>query len=155
MTTPARRTLRSNLPPGSPLWAARRAQWRELGLTKVDFEKSKIAILSSSSELASCFSHLDGVSAAVKQAIRAAGGVPFELRTAAPSDFITSVGRRGGYHLPSRDLISHDIEVQVERAQLAGMVCLASCEKATPGQLMVAGKNTWSKVVRAAGLQPE
>ena len=58
----------------------------------------------------------------LKDAIRAAGGLPFEVRTAAPSDFITSAGRRGGYILPSRDLITNDIEVQVEGALLDGML---------------------------------
>jgi len=84
-----RRTLRSNFKPGTPNWAGRRAQWRSLGLTDEDMEKPKIAVVNSSSELASCFTHLDGVAARVKQAIRAAGGLPFEIRTAAPSDFIT------------------------------------------------------------------
>ena len=39
----------------------RRAQWTALGLTDEDLEKPKIAIVNSSSELASCFSHLDGI----------------------------------------------------------------------------------------------
>jgi dihydroxy-acid dehydratase len=37
--------------------------------------KPKIAIVNSSSELSSCFSHLDGVAAELKKSIRAAGGV--------------------------------------------------------------------------------
>src|SRR5512140_517793 len=106
-----RRALRSNFDPGTPRWAARRAQWKALGLTDVDMQKPKIAIVNSSSELSSCFSHLDGVAAKVKDAVRAAGGLPFEIRTAAPSDFITSAGHRGGYILPTRDLIVNDIEV--------------------------------------------
>src|SRR5690606_34939850 len=130
-----KRQLRSNFEPGSSRWAGRRAQWRALGLTDEDMAKPKIAVVNSSSELSSCFSHLDGVAAEVKRAIRAAGGLPFEIRTAAPSDFITSAGRRGAYILPSRDLIAADIEVQVEGALLDGMVCLASCDKTTPGQL--------------------
>src|SRR6201988_1284231 len=104
------KALRSNFEPGSPREAVRRAQWKALGLTDDDLLKPKIAVVNSSSELASCFSHLDGVARAVKEAIRTAGGVPFEVRTAAPSDFITSAGHRGGYILPSRDLIVNDIE---------------------------------------------
>ena len=76
----------------------------------------------------------------MKEAIRAAGGLPFEVRTAAPSDFIHSAGRRGTYILPSRDLIVNDIEVQVEGAQLDGMVCLTSCDKTVPGHLMAAAR---------------
>ena len=113
--------LRSNFVPGTPSWAVRRAQWKALGLTDADLEKPKIAVVNTSSELSSCFSHLDGVSARVKAAIRAAGGLAFEVRTAAPSDFITSAGRQGRYILPSRDLLVNDIEVQVEGAMLDGM----------------------------------
>ena len=148
-----RRTLRSNFKPGTPNWAGRRAQWRSLGLTDEDMEKPKIAVVNSSSELASCFTHLDGVAARVKQAIRAAGGLPFEIRTAAPSDFITNAGRRGGYILPTRDLITNDIEVQVEGALLDGMLCLASCDKTTPGQLMAAGRLDIPTIVVVCGYQ--
>jgi len=149
----SKRKLRSNLEPGTALWAGRRAQWRVLGVSDEDIDKPKIAIVNSSSELSSCFSHLDGVSAEVKKSIRAAGGVPFEVRTAAPSDFITSAGRRGAYILPSRDLIAADIEVQVEGALLDGMVCLASCDKTTPGQLMAAGRLNIPTIVVICGYQ--
>jgi dihydroxy-acid dehydratase len=147
------RKLRSNLEPGTALWAGRIAQWRALGLSDEDMAKPKIAIVNSSSELSSCFSHLDGVAAELKKAIRAAGGLPFEIRTAAPSDFITSAGKRGAYILPSRDLIAADIEVQVEGALLDGMVCLASCDKTTPGQLMAAGRLNIPSLVVVCGYQ--
>jgi len=148
------RRLRSNFPRGSYLWAVRNAQWQALGLSEEDCEKPKIAIVNSSSELASCFSHLDGVAAAMKQAIRDAGAVPFEIRTAAPSDFITGAGARGAYMLAARDLIANDIEVAVEGAQLDGMVCLASCDKTVPGQLMAAARLNIPSLVVACGYQP-
>lgn len=147
------RKLRSNLEPGTALWAGRRAQWRALGISDEDMKKPKIAVINTSSELASCFTHLDGVAALAKQAIRNAGGLPFEVRTAAPSDFITSVGRGGAYILPTRDLIANDIEVQVEGARLDGMLCLASCDKTTPGQLMAAGRLNIPTVVAICGYQ--
>jgi dihydroxy-acid dehydratase len=147
------RKLRSNLPPGTPVWAGRRAQWRALGLSDADMEKPKIAVVNSSSELSSCFSHLDEVAKVAKAAIRAAGGVPFEIRTAAPSDFITCAGRGGAYILPSRDLIAADIEVQVEGALLDGMLCLASCDKTAPGQIMAAGRLDVPTIVAVCGYQ--
>jgi dihydroxyacid dehydratase/phosphogluconate dehydratase len=70
-----------------------------MGIPEEDCEKPKIAIVNSSSELAACYSHLDQVAKVVKEAIRAAGGVPFEIRTAAPSDFVTGAGARGAYML--------------------------------------------------------
>jgi len=148
-----KRKLRSNLERGGTVWAGRRAQWRALGLSEADMEKPKIAVVNSSSELSSCFSHLDGVARAAKDAIRSAGGLPFEIRTAAPSDFVTCAGRRGGYILPTRDLITNDIEVQVEGALLDGMLCLASCDKTTPGQLMAAGRLNIPTIVVVCGYQ--
>ena len=148
-----KRKLRSNLERGGTVWAGRRAQWRALGLSEADMEKPKIAVVNSSSELSSCFSHLDGVARAAKDAIRSAGGLPFEIRTAAPSDFVTCAGRRGGYILPTRDLITNDIEVQVEGALLDGMLCLASCDKTTPGQLMAAGRLNIPTIVAVCGYQ--
>ncbi|MGE5721224.1 MAG: dihydroxy-acid dehydratase [Sphingomonadales bacterium] len=120
--------------------AGRRANWKALGLSKEDMEKPKIAVVNSSSELAICFAHLDGVAKVVKEAVRAAGGIPFEVRTTAPSDFITGAGRNGSYILAARDVITHDIELQVEAALLDGMVCLTSCDKTPPGHLMAAAR---------------
>ncbi len=146
--------LRSNLEPNSARWATRRALWRALGLTDADMEKPKIAVVNSSSELAICFSHLDAIAARVKQAIRAAGAIPFEIRTTAPSDFVTITGKKGGYILSARDLITNDIEAQVEGAMLDGMLCLASCDKTVPGQLMAAGRLNIPTLVVCCGYQP-
>jgi dihydroxy-acid dehydratase len=147
-------TLRSNFEPGTSRWATRRAQWRALGLTDEDMVKPKIAIVNSSSQLAICFSHLDEIARRAKRAIERAGGVAFEVRTAAPSDFITSAGHRGGYILSARDLITNDIEVAVEGALLDGMLCLASCDKTAPGQLMAAGRLNIPTVIVGCGYQP-
>ena len=147
------RHLRSNFPKGSYLWSVRNAQWQALGLKEEDCEKPKIAVVNSSSELASCYSHLDNVAAVVKQAIRDAGAIPFEIRTAAPSDFITGAGARGAYMLGARDLVTNDIEVAVEGAQLDGMVLLTSCDKTVPGQLMAAARLNIPSIVVPCGYQ--
>lgn len=146
--------LRSVLPKGSPRWAVRLAQWHALGLADEDLDKPKIAIVNSSSELAICYSHLDQIASRLKPIIRAAGGVPFEVRTTAPSDFITSVGGRGGYILSARDLISFDIEAMVEGAFLDGMICLSSCDKTLPGHLMAAARLNIPTLILACGYQP-
>jgi dihydroxy-acid dehydratase len=147
-------TLRSNYEPGTSRWATRRAQWRALGLSDEDMLKPKIAIVNSSSQLAICFSHLDEIARRAKRAVERAGGIAFEVRTAAPSDFITSAGHRGGYILSARDLITNDIEVQVEGALLDGMICLASCDKTAPGQLMAAARLNIPTIIVACGYQP-
>ena len=145
--------LRSNYEPGTSRWATRRAQWLALGLSDEDMVKPKIAIVNTSSQLAICFSHLDEIARRTKRAIELAGGVGFEVRTAAPSDFIHSAGHRGGYILSTRDLITNDIEVQVEGAQLDGMICLASCDKTAPGQLMAAARLNIPTIIVACGYQ--
>ncbi len=147
------RTLRSNYEPGTSRWATRRAQWLALGLSDADMLKPKIAIVNTSSQLAICFSHLDEIARRTKRAIEAAGGIGFEVRTAAPSDFIHSAGHRGGYILSARDLITNDIEMQVEGAQLDGMICLASCDKTAPGQLMAAARLNIPTIIVACGYQ--
>ena len=148
-----KRKLRSNFPRGSYLWSVRNAQWQAMGIPEEDCEKPKIAVVNSSSELAACYRHLDQVAAIVKDAIRAAGGVPFEIRTAAPSDFVTGAGARGAYMLGARDLVTNDIEVAVEGAQLDGMVCLTSCDKTVPGQLMAAARLNVPTIVVPCGYQ--
>lgn len=141
------RSLAANTP-------GRRANWRALGLSKEDMEKPKIAVVNSSSELAICYAHLDGIAKIVKDEIRAAGGVPFEVRTAAPSDFITGAAKRGSYILAGRDIIANDIEVQVEAALLDGMICLTSCDKTPPGHLMAAARLNIPTILVIGGYQP-
>src|SRR5438105_2598731 len=148
------KALRSNFEPGSPREAVRRAQWKALGLTDDDLLKPKIAVVNSSSELAICFSHLDGVAKVVKEAVRDAGGVPFEIRTAAPSDFIIGAGAGGGYILASRDLIVNDMEIAIEGARLDGMICLSSCDKTPPAHLMAAGRFNIPSILVICGYQP-
>jgi dihydroxy-acid dehydratase len=133
--------------------AIRRAHWRALGLSEADLQKPKIAVVNSSSELAVCFAHLDGVARVVKDAIRVAGGVPFEVRTTAPSDFITGAACSGSYILAARDLVTNDIEAQVEAALLDGMVCLTSCDKTPPGHLMAAGRLNIPTILVIGGYQ--
>jgi len=148
-----KRALRSNFEPGSTRESVRRAQWKALGYSDEDLEKPKIAVVNSSSELAICFSHLDDVAKIVKEAIREAGGLPFEVRTAAPSDFIISAGG-SGYILPSRDLIVNDMEIAIQGAQLDAMVCLSSCDKTPPAHLMAAGRFNIPTILVICGYQP-
>lgn len=145
--------IRSRFEAGSTRWAVRRAQWAAMGISAEEMERPKIAVVNSSSQLSVCFQHLDGLSVEVQTAVRAAGGLPFEIRTAAPSDFVTSAGRSARYLLPTRDLIVNDIEVVVEGAQLDGMVCLSSCDKTTPAHIMAAVRLDVPTIVVACGYQ--
>lgn len=151
--TNSTRQLRSNLTPGSTEWAVRRAQWVSLGLTDDDMLKPKIAIVDTSSELSSCFSHLSKLVPVIKNRLREVGAIGFRIGTVAPSDFITSAGRAGRYLMPARDLIVNDIEVAVEGAQLDGMILLSSCDKTTPAHLMAAGRLDIPSIIIPCGYQ--
>jgi dihydroxy-acid dehydratase len=145
--------LRSNFERGSTRWAVRRSQWCAMGMSEEDFTKPKIAVVNSSSTLSVCYIHLDEISREVQNSIKQCGGLPFEIRTAAPSDFITSAGKKARYLLPSRDLIVNDIEVMVEGACLDGMVLLSSCDKTTPAHLMAAARLNIPSIVVPCGYQ--
>lgn len=145
--------LRSNFERGSTRWAVRRSQWCAMGMSEEDFTKPKIAVVNSSSTLSVCYIHLDEISQIVQKSIRENGGLPFEIRTAAPSDFVTSAGKKARYILPSRDLIVNDIEVMVEGACLDGMVLLSSCDKTTPAHLMAAARLNIPSIVVPCGYQ--
>ena len=140
---------------GSTPWAMRRAQWTALGPVRRGHGQAQDRDRQQLVELASCFSHLDGIVAAAQ------GGDPggrreWPSRCAPRRPATRSPAPAGGgqYILPSRDLIASDIEVAVEGAQLDGMVCLASCDKTTPGQLMAAGRLDIPTIVVGCGYQP-
>lgn len=145
--------LRSNFEIGSTRWAVRRSQWIAMGIAEEDFEKPKIAIVNSSSGLSVCYQHLGKYSQMAQQAVKNAGGLPFEVFTIAPSDFITSAGKKARYLMPSRDLLVNDIEVMIEGAELDGMILLSSCDKTTPAHLMAAARINIPALVVACGYQ--
>ncbi|MDI9977421.1 dihydroxy-acid dehydratase [Rhodococcus sp. IEGM 1307] len=145
--------LRSRFVPGTTRWAVRRAQWTALGRSVEDQGRPQIAIVNTSSRLSVCFAHLDDIVDVVAEAIWEAGGLPLEIRTVAPSDFVTSAGRKARYLLPTRDLIVNDVEAAVEGAVLDGMVCLSSCDKTAPAHLMASARLDIPSILVIGGYQ--
>src|SRR5690606_24539301 len=139
--------------PGSLGWAVTRAQWRALGLAEEDLDKPKIAVVNTSSSLAVCFAHLDAVSRAVQAGVREAGGVAFEVRTAAASDglyFATGQKRR---LTDARELMAREVEMAVGGAALDGMALLSSCDTTTPAHLLAAARLDIPALVVPCGFQ--
>lgn len=101
-----------------------------------DFDKPFIGICNSYIDLIPGHVHLQAFGAVVKEAVRAAGGVPFEFNTIGVDDGIAMghIGMR--YSLPSRELIADSVETVVEAHRLDGMVCIPNCDKIVPGMLM-------------------
>jgi dihydroxy-acid dehydratase len=82
--------------------------------------------------------HLQEFGRLVKEAVRAAGGVPFEFNTIGVDDGI-AMGHTGmKYSLPSRELIADCVETMIEAHRFDGMVCIPNCDKIVPGMLMAA-----------------
>jgi dihydroxy-acid dehydratase len=124
-----------------------------MGIREEDMEKPKIGIINTSNKLSCCYIHLDELSGIVDKAIRAAGGLPFEIRTVAPSDFVTSAGKKARYLMPTRDLIVNEVEVMIEGAELDGMICLSSCDKTTPAHVMAAVRLDIPTILLTCGYQ--
>ena len=101
-----------------------------------DFDKPFIGICNSFIELIPGHVHLQEFGKVVKEAVRKAGGVPFEFNTIGVDDGIAMghVGMR--YSLASRELIADSVETVAEAHRLDGLVCIPNCDKIVPGMLM-------------------
>ena len=101
-----------------------------------DFEKPFVGIANSYIDLIPGHVHLQGLGKVAKDAVRKAGGVPFEFNTIGVDDGIAMghIGMR--YSLPSRELIADSVETVAEAHRLDGLVCIANCDKIVPGMLM-------------------
>lgn len=117
-------------PHRSLLWATGQIKDRS------DFDKPFIGICNSFIEIIPGHVHLDELGRAAKEAVREAGGVPFEFNTIGVDDGI-AMGHGGmKYSLPSRELIADCLETVVKAHQFDGLICIPNCDKIVPGMLM-------------------
>lgn len=116
--------------------AGHRSLLRATGLRDEDFEKPFIGVCNSYVDIVPGHRHLQEFGRVVKEAVWAAGGVPFEFNTIGVDDGIAMghIGMR--YSLPSRELIADSVETMVSAHWFDGMICIPNCDKITPGMLM-------------------
>ncbi|MBI5943712.1 MAG: dihydroxy-acid dehydratase [Chloroflexi bacterium] len=118
--------------------APHRALLRATGLQDDDFKKPFVAIVNSYVDVVPGHVHLQDFGKLVKDAVRAAGGVPFEFNTIGVDDGI-AMGHMGmKYSLPSRELIADCVETMIEAHRFDAMVCIPNCDKIVPGMLLAA-----------------
>ena len=118
--------------------APHRALLRATGVHEADMGKPFVAIVNSYVDIVPGHVHLQEFGKIVKEAVRAAGGVPFEFNTIGVDDGI-AMGHSGmKYSLPSRELIADCVETMMQAHQFDGMVCLPNCDKIVPGMLNAA-----------------
>ena len=113
-----------------------RSLLRATGLKDEDFNKPFIGVANSYIDIIPGHFFLQEYGRVVKEAIREAGGVPFEFNTIGVDDGI-AMGHDGMlYSLPSRELIADSIETVMNAHKLDAMICIPNCDKIVPGMLM-------------------
>ncbi|EMC0231474.1 dihydroxy-acid dehydratase [Staphylococcus pseudintermedius] len=103
-----------------------------------DMDKPFIAICNSYIDIVPGHVHLRELADIAKEAIREAGGVPFEFNTIGVDDGIAMghIGMR--YSLPSREIIADAAETVINAHWFDGVFYIPNCDKITPGMLMAA-----------------
>ena len=107
-----------------------------IGLTTEDIGKPFIGVSNCWTETMPCNFGLREIAAPLKAGIRAAGANPMEFNTIAISDGITMGSEGMKTSLVSREVIADSIELVGRGHMFDAMVCLAACDKTTPGSAM-------------------
>ena len=130
--------MRSNVVKKGIERAPHRSLLHALGVSGADMDKPFVGVVNSFSEIVPGHIHLQDIAASVKDGVRGAGGVPFEVNTLAVCDGI-AMGHVGmKYSLPSRELIADSVEVMAQAHAFDALVFIPNCDKIIPGMLMAA-----------------
>ncbi len=124
-----------------------------LGYTKEEVKKPYIAVVNSWNEYNPGHVHLKEVAQRVKDGIREAGGLPFEVVTTGLCDGMVLKDPRY-IELPSRNLIADEVELNIESNMFDGMVLLSTCDSIVPGHLMGAARCNIPAIVVNGGYMP-
>ncbi|MCM3632380.1 MULTISPECIES: dihydroxy-acid dehydratase [Paenibacillus] len=132
----ARQRMRSDMIKKGFDRAPHRSLLRAAGVQEEDFDKPFIAVCNSYIDIVPGHVHLQEFGKIVKEAIREAGGVPFEFNTIGVDDGIAMghIGMR--YSLASREIIADSVETVVNAHWFDGMICIPNCDKITPGMIL-------------------
>ena len=118
--------------------APHRSLLKACGILDEDMGKPFVAIANSYVDVIPGHVHLNEVGEVVKEAVRAAGGVPFVFNTIGICDGI-AMGHTGmKYSLASREVIADSVECMLRAHCFDGMVCIPNCDKIIPGMMMAA-----------------
>ncbi|MDR0933108.1 MAG: dihydroxy-acid dehydratase [Victivallales bacterium] len=113
-----------------------RGLMRATGLKNEDFDKPFIGVCNSYTNIVPGHCHLKKVGEIICDAIREAGGVPYEFNTIAVCDGI-AMGHSGmKYSLASREIIADSVETMGAAHPFDAMICIPNCDKVIPGMLM-------------------
>lgn len=121
------------------------------GVKTKDLDKPFIGVCNSYIDIIPGHVHLQKFAEVVKEAIREAGGIPFEFNTIGVDDGIAMghIGMR--YSLPSRELIADSAETVINAHWFDGVFYIPNCDKITPGMLMAAVRTNVPSVFVSGG----
>ncbi|MBP2242071.1 dihydroxy-acid dehydratase [Cytobacillus eiseniae] len=121
------------------------------GVKTKDLDKPFIGVCNSYIDIIPGHVHLKEFAEVVKDAIREAGGVPFEFNTIGVDDGIAMghIGMR--YSLPSRELIADSAETVINAHWFDGVFYIPNCDKITPGMLMAAVRTNVPSIFVSGG----
>ncbi|MDH5494012.1 MAG: dihydroxy-acid dehydratase, partial [Myxococcales bacterium] len=146
--------MRSNRIKKGSSRAPHRSLLRATGVLDEDMDKPFVAVFNSHVDIVPGHVHLLEMGQWVKEAVREAGMVPFEMHTIGVDDGI-AMGHGGmRYSLPSRELIADCVETMIEAHCFDGMVCIPNCDKIVPGMLMAAARIDVPAVFVSGGPMP-
>ncbi|WP_404449725.1 dihydroxy-acid dehydratase [Sutcliffiella horikoshii] len=131
--------------------APHRSLLHAAGVKPEDMDKPFIGVCNSYVDIIPGHMHLNKFAEVVKEAIREAGGVPFEFNTIGVDDGIAMghIGMR--YSLPSRELIADSAETVINAHWFDGVFYIPNCDKITPGMLMAAARTNVPAVFVSGG----
>ncbi|WP_323708345.1 dihydroxy-acid dehydratase [Mammaliicoccus sciuri] len=116
-----------------------------------DMNKPFIAICNSYIDIVPGHVHLRELADIAKEAIREAGGIPFEFNTIGVDDGIAMghIGMR--YSLPSREVIADAAETVINAHWFDGVFYMPNCDKITPGMLLASVRTNVPAVFCSGG----
>jgi dihydroxy-acid dehydratase len=131
--------------------APHRSLLHAAGVKPEDMDKPFIGVCNSYIDIIPGHMHLNKFAEVVKEAIREAGGIPFEFNTIGVDDGIAMghIGMR--YSLPSRELIADAAETVINAHWFDGVFYIPNCDKITPGMLMAAARTNVPAVFVSGG----
>ncbi|WP_186577659.1 dihydroxy-acid dehydratase [Aquibacillus kalidii] len=131
--------------------APHRSLLHATGVKTSDIGKPFIGVCNSYVDIIPGHRHLNKFAEVVKDAIREAGGIPFEFNTIGVDDGIAMghIGMR--YSLPSREIIADSAETVINAHWFDGVFFIPNCDKITPGMLMAAARTNVPSVFVSGG----
>lgn len=107
-----------------------------MGKSDDDIKRPVIGIINAWNEMNPGHYHFNKVIEGIKNEIYNQGALAVELPVSGICDGMCSNTPGDRYTLPTRDLVSSEVETLAELNMLEGMIMLASCDKVVPGMMM-------------------